>query len=491
MNYSTVVRMLPPSVVHGVLLATLLIGVWEWEALVVRSRWSAWSPAALALGAPFALLMVIFWGGIGVPFAILSVALVANWLLISSRVWELLGSAAVLVAALAQSLHQFRWSARTGLDILFLFAMAVVLALTVRRGRWIGYMAAIYVIVVGLTMTVMGYNHDPLHDLIVSATAALMLAGYIVRRADREQRWLHEVYRAEHDALTDALSRHGLESWLRRLSPRDGGLIVACDLDDFKWLNDTWGHDVGDQVLMAFAGRLRAELGEGDALVRPGGDEFMVWIPGVSGAGGQEVVARLHRAVTDRAYELPSGPIRLGVSMGSAEGPLTLDTARGADQALLVAKRQGKNRVVHGMETDTESSPSEDQVPEARLGWLGDAARALWDRWPTAAVLVSSEGRIVAVNRAYERLTGRSWPELAAKKPGVNSAGETPQEVYRDMWSTLGSGAPWQGTFKNRRPDGTVWRAQERIVPVLVGTRLVGYWGEIAHAPDPDAPPPT
>ena len=480
----------PRAVIYGTLLAGLLVGIWEWEDLALRARWPTGSRVMLTVGIPVALVLVNRWGPMDVPYGMFVVTLIAMWYLMPQSFWNLVGSATVLMATAVQFVSAFGWSRPTEVDLFMIVALTLVLRITSRRMVKLRSLVLLYVSLIVTTIISMISNGDPISDLLISLTVATLAAAYIVGRANRKQRWEHAIYRAEHDALTGAMTRHGLETWLLQLSAetRSTGLIVACDLDDFKWFNDSWGHVLGDEVLHAFAHRLQTELRDQDALVRPGGDEFTVWIPGVSADNAPLIVQRLHRVVTEQAYALSTGPFHLGVSIGWASGPLTEDTAQAADQNLLQAKRQGKNRVAHANDKNPESSLGTHE-PFAQIGWLGDAARALWAQWSTAAVLTNTAGRIVAVNPAYERLTGRTWAELAEQKPGINSTGETPPGVYQALWHTLKEGNTWQGSLKNRRPDGTTWWAQERIVPIFVGTQVVGYWGNIREwNPDDNLP---
>jgi diguanylate cyclase (GGDEF)-like protein len=117
---------------------------------------------------------------------------------------------------------------------------------------------------------------------------------------------------------------------------------LMLDVDDFKAINDTFGHAVGDRVLKDVARVLRAGVRVTDSLVRCGGEEFVVLMPETDIGGARTAAERLRAAVA----ALPSGAegLALTVSIGVAEGA-TEDLLVRADQAMYGAKRGGKNRV--------------------------------------------------------------------------------------------------------------------------------------------------
>jgi diguanylate cyclase (GGDEF)-like protein len=152
------------------------------------------------------------------------------------------------------------------------------------------------------------------------------------------------------DQLTGMLNRKALESRTlelevqSRVSRQPVGLIV-CDIDNFKQVNDTHGHAVGDAVLADFAYRLRKELRAYDLAYRLGGEEFVVLVPGGALEQTQELAERL-RAVTESA---PLEGVEVTASFGvAASAPGGLDFAAlfaQADEALYRAKAGGRNRV--------------------------------------------------------------------------------------------------------------------------------------------------
>jgi diguanylate cyclase (GGDEF)-like protein/PAS domain S-box-containing protein len=144
-----------------------------------------------------------------------------------------------------------------------------------------------------------------------------------------------------HDHLTQALTR------ARR---RDGAIAVLyVDVDNFKDVNDQYGHTVGDVVLVEIAQRLRSCLRESDTAARIGGDEFVVICEDVTGEGEAEMEALSHRIADalNEPMDLTSGQVRLEASTGVALGYPGSDPdeiIRHADAAMYQAKRTGKAR---------------------------------------------------------------------------------------------------------------------------------------------------
>jgi diguanylate cyclase (GGDEF)-like protein/PAS domain S-box-containing protein len=492
--------------VGGALLAGWLVAGWEADALLARTAPPLVRRLWLAGAMPAALLLLPRWGPLAVPFGCYVLLLVSVWYL-QREPWGIgVGTGAVVAAGLIAVWVSHGLSPRAAVDAAELVGLVPAVVIVSRR---LDSRRALVVLAGGtilLNTAVMMITGDGAAAVARTLIVSLLAGAYLVARADRERRWAEDVRRAEHDALTGVLSRHGWEAWNRLhagVNPPQG-LVVMVDLDDFKLFNDTFGHDVGDEVLRETAARLAGACRAGDAVVRVGGDEFAVWMPSVAAADVPVVVERLHRAVTGRPYVLSVGPIGVTASLGAAFGPLTPATARAADQQLLEAKRRGKGRAAWASPAEVVAPVAPAAWEPTPVGWLAEAVEALWRDWPEAAVLTDATGRIVAVNPAYERLTGRPRAELVGRKPGVNSAGTTEAAVYRELWERLARGEAWVGTLLNRRPDGTYWWAAEEVVPVRVGGRTVGYWAHVreqatrslplgdAASPNPppaDAPP--
>jgi two-component system cell cycle response regulator len=127
---------------------------------------------------------------------------------------------------------------------------------------------------------------------------------------------------------------------------------MITDIDRFKSINDTWGHDVGDEVLREFAARLRKNVRGIDLACRMGGEEFVVVMPDTEGVIAGKVAERIRAQIADTPFTIgPDGQtIPVTVSVGVSTMMRGKDTAEAmlkrADLALYEAKNGGRNRVV-------------------------------------------------------------------------------------------------------------------------------------------------
>jgi two-component system cell cycle response regulator len=126
--------------------------------------------------------------------------------------------------------------------------------------------------------------------------------------------------------------------------------VIAADLDDFKQVNDRFGHEAGDDVLRAFARVLRGTVREVDVAARLGGDEFAVLLPETDADGAEAIADRLRIRLEELRLVTPDGAtLSVTASFGFASSPpveSVEDLLAAADDALYRAKHQGKNRVV-------------------------------------------------------------------------------------------------------------------------------------------------
>jgi diguanylate cyclase (GGDEF)-like protein len=159
---------------------------------------------------------------------------------------------------------------------------------------------------------------------------------------------------ATHDPLTGLLNRRSLsERWAAETARADRDsepiAILLADLDNFKSINDTCGHEGGDTVLVSFARTLSAQLRASDIACRMGGDEFIVLIPGVALDEGAQVANRIRDAFA--TADLGSGledcthTASFGIAEYPANGTTLEAVTLAADEALYRVKAAGRNRV--------------------------------------------------------------------------------------------------------------------------------------------------
>ena len=308
---------------------------------------------------------VLIWATIG-----FMLALTAPW----NGWWALLLflpagiNLAILEVALKKSNRPERWAIGTMAFMMGLFAAAVPLtggadspaialvlipaAVTPMRFR--GQVVVAFVALTALALLGVaigsdpsGFADDPRWVLAGIATmVCVTLANWALVEAEMNQRAA-----ATLDPLTSSLNRKALELRFPELEQQArltgaSVALVACDLDRFKVVNDTYGHDRGDAVLRSFAYQVRKALRSFELIYRLGGEEFLIVLPG---SGHEEAVAiaeRLRRTIDEGE---PGGlqiTASFGVSAAAGEQVDYTHMFKAADTALYKAKEGGRNRVV-------------------------------------------------------------------------------------------------------------------------------------------------
>lgn len=156
--------------------------------------------------------------------------------------------------------------------------------------------------------------------------------------------------KSERDGLSGLFNRETLVRLVENaLQQQKSGLSALCiiDLDDFKSVNDTYGHQQGDAVLMTAAAILQGQFRASDVVGRIGGDEFMIFLNGISNQEQlKQRIDMLHETLNAAAVaEVAAIPTSIGISVASNEQRGFELLYRQADQALYFAKRSGRNRV--------------------------------------------------------------------------------------------------------------------------------------------------
>ena len=163
---------------------------------------------------------------------------------------------------------------------------------------------------------------------------------------------------ANTDGLTGVKNRKALDEYLRSLVERNSITrlpfsLLMMDLDDFKTLNDTYGHTVGDRMLLAFAEKCKASVRSDDFLARYGGEEFTLILPGASLRNANKKAKQLCKTIAASRYAADDSPhadaISITVSIGVStyrNGDTVQALLERADQCLYKAKSAGKNRAV-------------------------------------------------------------------------------------------------------------------------------------------------
>lgn len=188
------------------------------------------------------------------------------------------------------------------------------------------------------------------------------IIGIIFNSIDEQKRYLLELIgQAETDSLTGAFNRSAIERTVNQMAAgSEGNAFIMMDLDGFKGIDDTFGHDIGDKMLLDVVGKLRQGLRKEDVIGRVGGDEFFICLRNVTGTAAIERLAK-HICTLVR-HSLPNGmnlSASLGIVISPQDGTDFRTLYRNADIAMYTAKHNGGDTYVFFQPEMTRSEASE------------------------------------------------------------------------------------------------------------------------------------
>lgn len=184
----------------------------------------------------------------------------------------------------------------------------------------------------------------------VEDTKRLSVAAFICGMALESDIFMAD---SQHDKLTDLKNRFGFHSdyQMKYHNKKIPVAIVICDIDFFKKVNDTYGHNAGDAVLIHVAQILESRTRATDGVYRWGGEEFIIVLEGATIDGAKDIAERIRQAVMDSVCYFEDKEIRVTMSFGCAELNNKIpaeENVKLADERLYRAKATGRNRVVAG-----------------------------------------------------------------------------------------------------------------------------------------------
>ncbi|HEX6871879.1 MAG TPA: diguanylate cyclase, partial [Micromonosporaceae bacterium] len=299
---------------------------------------------------------------------------------------------------------------------------------------------------------------------ITLGVALVLFLGLLLRQflAIRDRTQLAERLRAAAitDPLTGLYNRRFFDEVLRVEAVRAERLgsplsLIMVDLDDFKNVNDSYGHAAGDQVLAEAAERLRSSLRATDVVARYGGEEFVCLLPGTREESAVALAEHVRSVLSRTPVPVPDRQeqVRLTASLGVASARPrprrsridTDDLLYSADEAVYQAKAQGRNRVMGGQRAaDLQMDTEHLLAPE--LTWLADQIDAM----------VGDREHAAAVSRWSQRTAARLGLDLATQRRAA-AAGRLHDigkvTIGRDVLSKPGPLNEWEWEQLRRHPD--------------------------------------
>ncbi len=276
---------------------------------------------------------------------------------------------------------------------------------------------------------------------------------------------------ARHDPLTGLINRGEILRRLAAIDPvRDGPqvAVVFLDLDGFKLVNDTRGHQAGDELLVAVAGRIAHVVRPEDTVARLGGDEFVILCPRLAEAADARAIAERVRATLDQPVTVGDRSHRISMSLGiaasAADDLRPADLLRQADMAMYRAKDGGRNTIrYHSLDMDEALAAAEQTREDLTRALTGVGASGLAPAAGDGSSLILHFQPIIEID------TGRIAYVEALTRLRSTDGGLVYPSQYLPVAARAGlNGALSEWVLRAALRQREIWRAQGVDVPVGV-----------------------
>ena len=337
---------------------------------------------ALAVGAALLLMAPVYGAWTLALFAVVAVDYATiDWRMSRSRHPEIVSVVAIANTVVALAVGVALTGGASSPALPWLVMPAAMVAARFRPQVVFAAVAATVLVMLACTFGVHAHATLAHPGPLLSTLALLVGIASIVSALQAAE--LHHRHEAVIDPLTGLLNRHALgprfvEIGLQaRVSGHEVSLVL-CDVDSFKAINDSYGHDVGDAVLRDVAYEMRKGLRSFELVYRLGGEEFLIVLPGIDLAGARLVAERIRTAVEALRPFGIDVTLSAGVSAAAGDQVDYEPLFKAADVALYEAKNGGRNRVAVARSAGaggpfpawsarTQSSELTDGVPTAPL----------------------------------------------------------------------------------------------------------------------------
>ena len=259
------------------------------------------------------------------------------------------------IIGLIAVLRHIRTKADIGLALCFFLFTCVLVFVLIQAPFNVNHVTFYYTFYPWLLIFIPGF---------ICGTTNFIFLRYVVEKNKELKELAHK------DALTGLYNRRfAFELIEKSISFMKRDKIIYCvimaDLDHFKSVNDSYGHQVGDEVIKTFARCMLEGVREYDVVCRYGGEEFLIFLPSVYLAQAEEVAQRIRTKLHSEKIEAPSASFNVTASLGIAFGTSTLSidqVINNADKALYHAKQNGRN-AVNSYDTDKADITTHEESP--------------------------------------------------------------------------------------------------------------------------------